>query len=413
MLTTRTARLTTGLLGLALVTAACGGSSKASTPSAGGSAVKIMLIAPTGTQEANYPEMVASAKAAVTAVNARKGFGGHKVELEYCNEKNDPAAAEACGRQAVADHVIAVVGMFSRVGGIMPQLEKAGIASVNGLGVAKDELLSPNSFFTSASLLVFAGCPAVLADAGATSLGMARFDVEASAVTETFAQAGAVASAGKPLALSVKVPPTNADYAPVAAQLEGKGVKGVTLSLTEQASVAFIQAAGSKVSYCHVDAGVSEANLKALGAPADNFYVGSSYHTLHETNVPAIAQFTKEMDAAAKTDPDAAASLRKGSSLFSWGAVQILEKVLAGETGDITAATVLADLKKQTSLDVGFTLAPIDWSKDGPVPGLGRLVNLEIQGEKWDAAKGYLVPTGKTYNIAEILGKAAAASKKK
>lgn len=305
--------------------------------------------------------------------------------------------------------VIAVVGLFSRVGGIMPQLEKANIASVSGFGVSKDEITSKNSYITSASLLVFAVCPAVLADAGVKSPGMARFDVEASAVTETFAQAGTVAMTGKPLVKAVKVPPTNADYAPVAAQLSGAGVDGVSMSLAEQASAALMQAGGAKFSYCHADAGVSDQNLKSLAPASGKFYVGSSFYTPSQTDKPKIKQLNEELDAAVASDPDA--KLRKGSQLFSWGGIQILETILKDESGEITSQTVIDKLKAQSALDTGFTVGPLDFSKDGPIPGLGRIVNLVQQGLRFDPAKGHMVPTGKTYNVGEILAKAAAAKK--
>lgn len=291
----------------------------------------------------------------------------------------------------------------------MPQLEKANIPSVSGTAVSKDEITSKNSYIVSASLLGFAVCPAILADAGAKSTGMARFDVEASAVTETFAQAGAVASFGKPLVKTVKVPPTNADYAPVAAQLSGAGVDGVTMSLTEQASVAFMQAGGAKFSYCHLDGGLAEQNLKSLTTAAGKFYAGTSFYTLNQTDKPVIKQFTEELDAAVASDPDA--KLRKSSQLFPWGGIHILETILKDETGDITGQTVIDKLKAQTALDTGFTVGPLDFSKDGPIPGLGRIVNLTQQGLHFDQAKGILVPTGKTYNVGAILAKAGAAKK--
>ena len=412
--TTRKAALATGLLALGFAITACSSSSKPDTSASDkgrtGSTVKIMLIVPTGTQASNFPEEVAAAKAGVAAVNKRNGFGGHKVELEYCNEKNDPAAAEACGRQAVADKVIAVVGLFSLSGGILPQLEKANIPSVGSVGVAKDEITSKDAFMTSAALLTFAVCPSILADAGATAQGMARFDLEAAAITEKFAQAGAVASTGKPLLKVVKVPPTNPDYAPVAAQLAGARVNGVSLPLSEQASVAFLQAGGSKFRYCHVDGGISNANLKSLGAAASNFYAASVFYTVNQTDKPVIKQLNDELDAAAKSDPDA--KIRKSDQLFPWGAIHILEKILKDDSGPITGQTIIDRIKAAGPIDTGFTVAPLDFSKDGPLPGLGRIVILDLQGLKFDPAKGYMVPTGKTYNVGEILGKAAAAGKK-
>ncbi|MET7770894.1 ABC transporter substrate-binding protein [Nocardia sp. NPDC005366] len=413
MFTPTKARLAVCLLSVALVTAACGSSDD--DTSAGGSStgagasgapVKIGVILPTGTQEANWPQNLAAVKAAVAGVNSRNGLGGHKVEIVYCNEKNDAAAAEACGRQIVKDDVIAVVSMFSRFGGISPQLEKAGIPSVGGLGVARDELTSPSSYFLGAQVLAFAACPAVLAEAGAAPLGMARFDVEASAVTETFAQAGAVASTGKPLAKVVATPPTTADYAPLAAQLAGADVKGVTMSLTEQASVALMQAGGDKFSYCHSDAALSDASLKGLGALGGKFSAASSTYTAQQTDKPAIKQFNDELDAAVGSDPDAAVNLRNNNQVSAWGSVHVLEEILKDKTGDLTAKTVTDALKAQTALDTGFLVAPINFSKDGPVPGLGRIVNLIQQGLQWDPAKGVFTPTGKTINIGELLAKA-------
>ena len=38
------------------------------------------------------------------------GIKGHPLDLEYCNEGNDPNKATACARQFVSDHIVSLVG---------------------------------------------------------------------------------------------------------------------------------------------------------------------------------------------------------------------------------------------------------------------------------------------------------------
>src|SRR5437867_1744571 len=80
-----------------------GGSQKLST-------IKVGFIGANGTAVANWPHATAEAKAAVRGWNSRGGLHGHKLELVYCNDKNDPNLGIACARQMVKEKVIAVVG---------------------------------------------------------------------------------------------------------------------------------------------------------------------------------------------------------------------------------------------------------------------------------------------------------------
>src|SRR4051812_10857911 len=71
--------------------------------------LKIGIIAPSRSPAFNLPTSIAAAKAGVRALNARGGLHGHKIDLVYCNDKNDANQAQACARQLVGDKVIAAI----------------------------------------------------------------------------------------------------------------------------------------------------------------------------------------------------------------------------------------------------------------------------------------------------------------
>jgi ABC-type branched-subunit amino acid transport system substrate-binding protein len=106
---------------LSLVLTACssskssGGSGGASSVSGGSSAaapkgdIKIMLAGTIQSAAFGFPEAVAGAQAAASAINDAGGIKGQKIVIEQCNDQLDPNVATACGRTAVSDKVAAVV----------------------------------------------------------------------------------------------------------------------------------------------------------------------------------------------------------------------------------------------------------------------------------------------------------------
>jgi ABC-type branched-subunit amino acid transport system substrate-binding protein len=373
--------------------------------------VKIISIFPTGTTEANFPEALAGVRAGVRGVNARGGINGHELVVDYCNENNNAADAQACATKAVdpANKYVAVVGMFTRQTGTMAIYEKANMPVIGSVGVGPDESTSKASFLLTAGLANFAVLPASCQKQGAKRVGMVRFNVDASKITEQFSQAGAKAL-GLEWAGTVVVEPTNADYAPVAAQIKDEKADCVVMSLTEQATVAFVQAYGpDQTFFSHADAGLSAANAKTLPGLK---WAGAGQIpplTSSTTDFPDLVTFTKEMDDFYKSSDegheDADPALRKAStSALSWLAVQAFEQVAPKVTGDLTPAAMTDQLNKTNDLELGL-IPKIDYTAPPLVPTT-RFFNGNSYLLTWDGTN-FVIVDKTPVNAGELLLKAA------
>ena len=309
-------RLAAAALGTALAVAACsesgpgGGTGSAPASLAAGASVKLMVIAPTGTAGSNYPDILGATKAAVRGLNSRGGIKGHRVELLYCNEKNDADTAKSCANQAVSDHVLAVVNEVSASGGIMPILEAAHIPSIGSAGISIDgsELSSPVSFVLSPLTYYPAVCPALLKEAGATRLGAVGYSLPQVDRLMKMAELGAK-QAGSPLVLSPRVPIDTSDFTPTATQLRRAGVNGTVLVVVDQGAYAEVAAGGEDgQKYCHAMGVLSRDWLTRQGTRTHSLVFASAFPELSQAaQYPEIARAVKELDAeVAAGDKDAA-----------------------------------------------------------------------------------------------------------
>lgn len=408
-------RLAAAALGSALALAACSesggeGGTGGTTPVADGASVKLMAILPTETAGSNYPDILAATKAAVLGLNARGGIKGHKVELVYCNEKNDPTTAKSCAQQAVDDHVLAVVNEVSATGGIMPILEAAKIPSIGsgGISIDQSELTSPVSFMLSPLTDYPAVCPALLKKAGATTLGAVGYSLPQADRLMKMAELGAK-EGGTPLALEPRVPIDTSDFTPTATQLSRAGVDGTVLVVVDQGAYAVIKGGGAGGGkYCHALGVLSRDWLVDQGAAADSIVFASAFPELSQAGqFPELARAVKELDAQAATgDAEAAKDKRISSTntVGSWLSVQVVEKVAnAIPGGELTSSALLDQLNKTSDLDLGL-LPKLDFSKPSPIPGAQRLFNSTMRGVRWDSATKSFVPLGtETYDALKIL----------
>ena len=127
-------------------------------------------------------------------MNASGGIAGHKVQVNYCNEANDPNAGAQCVRTLQSAGATAVVSAFSssNAPGLYNALQGAGMASVGAVVTSATELSSPVSFPVDSPLLDFIGCGAqFLPAAKVTKFGAVQFNISASDQTIALAALGA------------------------------------------------------------------------------------------------------------------------------------------------------------------------------------------------------------------------------
>ena len=152
------------LIGFAVVgsmfLAACGGSSSSSDETDApadtteevvqptGEPLKVMVLTPINSPISSYPNIAKAAEIYQQWVNDRGGIAGRPLEVTICDDKADPNESAACGRKAVANKDIAIVGSFTLdVSSLMPILEANSIPWFGACcPVSATEFSSPMSF---------------------------------------------------------------------------------------------------------------------------------------------------------------------------------------------------------------------------------------------------------------------------
>ncbi len=329
-----------------------------------GTPLKLMVVYES-TGPSAVPEVSEGAIAAAKAVNAGGGIKGRPVEVIRCDTKADPNVATECGRKAVAEGVVAMVGNLTIYGNrFMPLMARHKIASIGLEPATAADFTSPASFPVGGGAPVqFAGLSAALAEAGAKNIVLARQDIPAAAAVAPFVNAGL-----KRFHLTMRdapVPPGAPDMSPYAAAALQRGTDGIVVTQANQDAVNFVQA----VRQTNPDVKI------ALNAPSNaevNKALGNTAEGIIENGATSIAlknttvkQFEADMKAAGYTNVS-------GYRLPAYAGVRIVEN-LAKDLPRITGPAVFNALRQATNLETGLT-PPLQFTKGG-VAGLPRVFN--------------------------------------
>lgn len=354
-----------------------GSGGAANTSGGGGGAtgtpIKLLQITGTGAGFAGFPHAVTAAQAAVKAVNDAGGVNGHPIELEECNDEFQPNAALACGRQAVSDHVVAVVGAYSGLGdNWMPALTKSNIPCIGCAGYSASESTSPMFFPLGA-----AGAPTVIA-AGVAACGLGA---KHPAVVYVGHAAGAFLAKSYDTGLKVcgdkakeiSIQQGGADFTAQAAQ----ATSGTDLidTIIGQPDINKFKADVASTGYKGyiTDAYENAESDYYTAAPSlnANTYVQSVVVPAY-VNDPSVKQFNDEMDKYA----DNPGSLRRTEAAeVAWAAVHVAADML-GKASSMDSAGLVAEMKTQTNYKFG-PMAPVNWSK--PIAAFAPLMVYSTQ----------------------------------
>jgi ABC-type branched-subunit amino acid transport system substrate-binding protein len=341
-----------------------------------GTPVKIMVIYE-GTGAVATPEVPEGAKGAAAGLNARGGVKGGPVEILECDAGNDANKAAECGRKAVSEGVVAVVGPVSaNAGQYFPILEQAKIPVVGNVPASAADFTSADSFPIYGGIVTAsAGLADVLVKQGAKKISIARIDLAAASAIGVFAGASLKRS-NQTINKDVSIPvgaPDMATY--VASALEG-GTDGVLVGLSGQDATNFIIQLRQTNPNVKISATTTEfdAVVKALGDQAEGILVTAFFHN-EQSSPTAWKAYTKDMEAAGfKTF--------SGFRTNSYAAVMVVASVLAAAP-DATAAALSDALPKAQNIDVGL-LPPLQFTKGG-VGGVPRVFNSCGRYEQLDA----------------------------
>jgi ABC-type branched-subunit amino acid transport system substrate-binding protein len=339
----------------------------ATTAALTGEPVKIMVMYE-GSGSVATPEVPEGAQAAAEAINRDGGLDGSPIELIECDLANDPNTARECGQQAVDEGVVAVVGPVSaNAGEYIPLLEAAQIPVVGNVPASAADFTSAVSFPLYGGIVTASAglADALVTDAGATSVSLARIDLAAAAAIGVFANV-ALGRSGLEVNNDVAIPvgaPDMATY--VASVLEG-GTDGVLVGLSGQDATNFIIQLRQTNPDIPISATTTEfdAVVEALGDAADGILVTGFFED-SESAPDEYQQFVDDLEAAGF---DESGGFRNNA----YSAVQAVVEVLGG-VEERTGAALLAALGTTEGLDL--PLLPSIQFVEGNVGGVPRVFN--------------------------------------
>jgi branched-chain amino acid transport system substrate-binding protein len=335
------------------------------------------------------PEEVSALKARVNAINAAGGINGNKLVLEPCDEKGSPNVASDCARKFVAEKVAAVVGDNSLYGAqFAPILQQAGIPRVGEWANTSPELMNPGSYPLSGGALVMMEGALLNAKQG----GAKNFFVIGQSVEGSDTMLSLLKSYGSQIGLAYKgstmIPTNAADDSPYVTAANKSGADAVLttfgLDQTQQIVRTAVQL-GSKWRLATLGDVITKDTLKAAGGTnlVTDAALASPYPPVNANNIPAVAQFNKEMDAElASGDKHAAVDTRR-HVLAQWLAMYAFGQIAKTIQGPITASSVVKALDTVQNLDMQGAIPPWTPSKSNGL--LARVSNPSGWFVKFDA----------------------------
>lgn len=394
---------------IGLVVSGCGGSGGSSSTGGGessstaseslnGPPIKLMVLGPFEVPPGAglaFPEIQQGAEAAADSINANGGVNGSPIELEVCDTHFDKNQDTACGRQAVSNETMAIVGAASPYDNYLTVTNDAGIPSVGNFPLGPADLTEPTAFpLVGGFPPMGAAIGTILTDvAHAKKIVFVTSPVTASDAAQIEALEAGLAARGVELMKTVDVPPGAADLSSfVASAMEGDA-DGIIIALDPSGADKFtlgLKQAGYEGAISRAGATIPESSIETLGASAEGILVPSNYELSKEN--PAVAEFAKQMEEA----HGSTATLDENSA-NAWAAVNVVAE-LAKHLKKMDAASLLKALESASNVETGIS-APVDFAAKPPNPEFPRLFNMEVAYSKVEGgelvkawSKGFINP---------------------
>jgi ABC-type branched-subunit amino acid transport system substrate-binding protein len=333
--------------------------------------------APSGA--ASFPQSEAAIKAQFDAVNAAGGVGGHKVKAITCDDQGSPNAGATCAREAVSDHVVAVVeGFTDEAPSEAPIFEAAHIAVIPGSpNTPTDTAGSVYYAGSGGTLAEIAGAGEALAQAGCKEVVAVRLDVAATAPLATLFDDGAIAGGAKagPTIVTGLNQPT---FGPTVAAAQSSGADCLG-AFVEPAQCLELLTAGVPVGIKYVggsSGAFTQQEITQLGSSANNhIIIGSSFPPV-TSNIAGMVKFRNTMKKyATKADASDTQALR------SWFGGLIFTQVGSKISGAITAASFLHAISHAAAVNTDGITVPINFTHKSGISSAPALYNGTINAQ--------------------------------
>jgi ABC-type branched-subunit amino acid transport system substrate-binding protein len=353
-----------GALGVVVSGAVSSSSAKSS-----GAPIVLMALGPINAPIFSLPGIEAGAAVAVNELDKAGGLNGRRFKLIICNDKNDPSTATDCARQAITDHVVAMVGGLSLFDvQIVPLLAHAGIPWV-GL-VTGDDYTSPNLFLPAEGAPDFVGIGMTLAAHGCKKIAVV---VSAAAETQNAAQiAAGVKAGGAQVAGTFTAPSSSSDWAPTVAAARAAGADCIGSGTGPSESGGLLAAENAAGPWLHLafsSGGFPPALVAGIGAGANGVLepAGEYPYTAHKGVMQKLKSEILASFPATDLDPFAT---------VGYASVKIVADALKGLT-QITAATLTKALPKVKGFDTGVGIVAT-LTHPNPVKAYARVYDSQV-----------------------------------
>jgi ABC-type branched-subunit amino acid transport system substrate-binding protein len=289
---------------------------------------------------------------------------GGPVQVVVCDSQDNPNIGAACGREMVADHVIAVTGFDLTGQNWFPITSAAGIPEIGGNGLDSVEVTSPmwfpvegNIHDALAQVTVLASTKPTLrwTDVDLASPGIAFFD--------SFFKAHIEALGGTYVG-TISVPPTASDMSQYAQQLiaSGANVWDPIISGNQQNGLVqdLVQQGKSLSDVTPIqELGFSCALVKTLGNDLNGAWSDDpTWPVMYNTNNAGAQQYISALTQAGL--PHSHCDLTE-DGLQSFSAVQIMGMVMKGSTA-MDSSTLIQKLQHYGPINLSQLPGPIDFS---------------------------------------------------
>lgn len=372
---------------LSVTVAACGGSSDRSATNAatGGSSapaaspVKVYTAASL-TGPVPGPEYRTIAETAVKWINDNGGAGGHKVELEICDDHANPNQAGACAAKIASSGAVACIAC-NTLAATEPYYKILGpkkIAMFGGNSAQTPlDLTSPISFPLSLAFLTNAAAGQAAVRDGCRTINLAIIDFPGTPEYIKYYEAAMSLDGGR-LAKVVKMPLTPGDFSSQAVQLlsnrpdclelaGGQPQFAVLLAALKQQGIT-----GDKVklystgplddTVCKEFADtVCKGAVVAMQYPAFSSRVWDPYRA-------AVEKYASgRLSAVQQT---------REQALGTWAGFMAFKGVLdEARLSSVTPASFLAAAGRSSAVQTDGILAPINFAQEFDVKGYNRVFN--------------------------------------
>jgi len=289
------------------------------------------------------------------------------LEVLICDDESNPNISSECGRKAVKEGVVAVVGSNTGGGDLyMPALTEAEIPSVGNMGRSVQELTSPFSYPIGGGIAVaLAAMGYGLGENGATKIHAAiPATGNARILAGLFLNAG-LARYDLTLDGETGFDPTAADITPlVQSTLEG-GTDGIALLMTPDfinkylLTLPNLGAAPLLVSSTLV---YSTTNFDIVGDAAEGMILAGQILPATYTDNPGVQRYHDDLDAIGADEA------RSQSGINAWAAVHVVAEIMQGmDPGDVdSSAALIAAMESAGEIEFE-PVPPFNWSE--PISG--------------------------------------------